>query len=343
MPRSKHFAIPTDKVLENWQTGEIIMKNSRLYLCLGGALTLLSACKPTNFSGSAQGNLASGSKGVGGQAGSTGSNQYPDGTSAGGANPGQGNSGANGGKQGTTAIDPVTGKPVTGAQAEATAAELAILCSTPSATHPLVAAEEFPLPSKSCAWGSGTGSTAGNLSQKDGRISARFEEARSLAIPKGAFLCRMAISFVGAGGSTNQNMYYDDEIFVLFDNLIIASSKDYGTRFPALNGFQVYDWTKLVGTEYSQLGAGPYCVGGAGTCGIPKTQTNGVMTLTVSDKIVQKLATTSGMIFEGQKIQTAKPTEHSIGFVTIGDNDDPIDCKHSPLGFNVHAEYVIPK
>ncbi len=220
--------------------------------------------------------------------------------------------------------------------------ELEALCSRPESVRKISLKNEFPQPSTSCRWGQDSAPVAGNLGKKDLRISARYEETKSLGIPQEALLCRLTVKFFGEDGGDKVDMYYDDEIFVLLNDLVIASSKNYGTRLATRNGFQVYDWSKLVGTPYRGNDPGPYCVDGTDTCSIPKTQTQGTMTLTVSDATVQKLALASGMSFE-QKSETGQTQKSAtLGFVTTGDNDNPIDCKHSTVGFSVSGEFIIP-
>jgi hypothetical protein len=154
----------------------------------------------------------------------------------------------------------------------------------------------------------------------------------------------MTLTFVDANGQPNQKMRYDDEIFVLFDDFILASSKDYNSRFGKRATFPIYNWANLVGAPYKSDASIPiFCIDGPGKCAIPKTETVGIMNLTVSKETVQKLALESGVRFEDKMAITGFPTgDHAIGMVTIGDNDSPQDCKHCALRFAIHATYVIP-
>lgn len=227
----------------------------------------------------------------------------------------------------------------------ATSEELKALCDTPELVKQYELDDRFPEPPTSCMWGLDASSTQnGNIGKMDQRISARYEEWRALKLPRNAMLCEMVITFKDANGSPEQVMGYDDEIFILFDDFVIASSKDYNSRLGRRATLPIYNWFNLAGTNYqSEAQLPPYCIDGPGTCTIPKTQSRGILSLTLSPGTTRKLAMESGIRFESKMSFTNYPQgEHAIGMVTIGDNDEPADCKHSPLLFQVRAKYVVP-
>ena len=150
----------------------------------------------------------------------------------------------------------------------------------------------FAQPQDTCAWGTDAVPNMGNLGKKDGRVSARYQQDDLLKVPDNALLCSLNLDFV-PDGSAGQQMYYDDEIFMTFNDVILAASQSYDTAFTKKDGFMVYDWSKLVGKKYGHDLFPAYCVGadqGQGECFIPPTETNGLMKVNFSDAIVQKIA-----------------------------------------------------
>jgi hypothetical protein len=204
----------------------------------------------------------------------------------------------------------------------------------------------FPKPQTTCAWGTDAAPNLGNLGKKDQRVSARLEQDAPLGIPDNALLCSLNLDFI-PDGSAGQQMYYDDEIFMTFNNVILAASQSYNTEFTKKDGFMVYDWASLVGKRYGQALFEPYCAGadsGQGECFIPPTETNGIMKVKFSDAIIQKIAVSTGVKYgDGKGPVTPAKSSFKFSFVTIGDNDDPADCKHSDFGFQVAAKYVVFK
>lgn len=184
----------------------------------------------------------------------------------------------------------------------------------------------FEEPSQSCEWNKN-----GNLSQKDGRISARYKQDVFLNLPQNSVVCDLHLDFV-EDKSNGQSMYYDDEIFVTYNDVVLAASQSYNDRLMKKDGFLVYDWNHLVGSSYAWDQYEPYCVGegkGQGECFIPPTQTNGTMKINFSDEVIKDIQVATGV---GQS---------KFSFITTGDNDDPVDCKHSRFQFEVDAYYVV--
>jgi len=68
------------------------------------------------------------------------------------------------------------------------------------------------------------------------------------------------------------------------------------------------------------------------------------MKVEFNDEIVQKIAVLSGAsMATSEKPVAADKSKFEFSFITIGDNDDPIDCKHSKFEFKVSAQYVVFK
>jgi hypothetical protein len=232
-----------------------------------------------------------------------------------------------------------------GVPASITPAELAMKCTT-TETIQYQQVITFAQPEDTCAWGTDAVPINGNLGKKDQRVSARYQQDVLLKIPDNALLCSVNLDFIpeGAGG---QQMYYDDEIFMTFNDVILAASQSYDTAFTKKDGFMVYDWEKLVGKKYGHNLFEPYCAGadsGQGECFIPETETNGVMKVNFSDAVVQGIAVSTGIkVADSAKPLDLNKTSFKFSFVTIGDNDAPADCKHSKFEFQVAAKYVVFK
>ncbi len=225
---------------------------------------------------------------------------------------------------------------------------LALACSKPGTKkHSQVIT--FAEPTVSCAWGTDATPVNGNLGMLNGRISARSEEPADLNLPPGALLCQMGLEFANGADGLGQTMYYDDEIFLTFNNLLLTASQStrLATDFPKKDEFLVFTWDKLVSTPYIQSNGASsvYCAGQAtqeGKCQIPATQTNGKIALTFNDSLVRRLAIATGLNFEKKAAALADAPKHQFKFITTGDNDDVIDCKHSTFQMTVNATYIVP-
>jgi hypothetical protein len=230
-------------------------------------------------------------------------------------------------------------------------AALAELCASPAAKD-FSQEIAFPQAPQGCDWGKDNAPVDGNLDMLDGRISARREQNVDLSIPKDALICGMAVTFAGQQDQVGQAMYYDDEIYLTFDNLILTGSQKFGLAdyFQKKAGFLIWDWTKIVGTPYKTSNGQDsiYCAAATekdGHCKIPATQTEGIIDLAFSDSLVRKLAIAAGMQFDmaTKRALTAESTGgHRFTFVTTGDNDAVIDCKHSNLNMTVKGKFVLP-
>ena len=181
--------------------------------------------------------------------------------------------------------------------------------------------------------------------------------ASELNIPSGATLC--GASF---GQLDNEELYYDDHIFVLFNNNILTSSYPYHDaeeryidRNSGDNGllqnyekgdfskldsgifsYDIYqfEWNKLQGaSQHDRLNDNypEYCVEGNEECSMPTTQQVGPLKLKLSDGVVQELFLHSKMV-----------NKMDFNIVTTGDNDTKKDCSHSEINLEVKLRYVNP-
>ena len=188
-----------------------------------------------------------------------------------------------------------------------------------------------------------------NLSALDGFYRARLEQSQIFSLPAGATLCEM--SFVSAA---QQNMFYDDEMILSFDDIAISSTFDLKDgnnlevfkHIPLLD-LLVYSWNPFEGAPglRGQFWGGgsatdSYCLGAGSTCSWPATQTFGTVQLNFDAKV-----------FKSITASRATPIiNHEFKLTITGDNDpvrrlrngvlDSYDCYHSPIAFEVTAGYV---
>lgn len=194
-----------------------------------------------------------------------------------------------------------------------------------------------------------------NLSRKNEVIRARREEMVELPLQGVTRLCNMKFD------APQQPMRFDDEIMITLNNLVVASSQDYSTKsretknnqlvYP--NGLSVdndglvsYKWLPPNGMQnlnYLNGDLNKYCLGldpkqadFAQLCQIPKTSTNGTMSLKLPQDAFLKLAAKAGLVFDKQIQSVPKAT---LMFMTTGDNDDS-DCQHLDFRMTVTIDYI---
>ncbi len=170
-----------------------------------------------------------------------------------------------------------------------------------------------------CPWGVGD-----NLEEQSGVMAARLEVTKSLDAPPDAILCSIRFRV------PETNMYYDDWMYVLFNDVVVLSPSDWsGMLEQTPEGLLIYDWTHIRG----QSGGSPpaYCPGAGSTCELPDTQVNGSISLEI-DQDTQRL------LFD----RAAALGRHDVTVAATGDNDPPIDCDHSDFDLEVTYEYVVP-
>jgi hypothetical protein len=194
-----------------------------------------------------------------------------------------------------------------------------------------------------------------NLSRKNEVIRARREEMVELPLQGVTRLCNMKFD------APQQPMRFDDEILITLNNLVVASSQDYSTKsrdtrknqlvYP--NGLSVdndgivsYKWLPPNGVQnldYLNGDLYKYCLGldpkqadFAQLCQIPKTSSNGTMSLKLPQDAFLKLVAKAGLVFDKQIQSVPKAT---LMFMTTGDNDDS-DCQHLDFRMTVTIDYI---
>jgi hypothetical protein len=175
---------------------------------------------------------------------------------------------------------------------------------------------------EACPWGEGD-----NLDMAQTVVTARVEQTESLSIDD-AVVCDMELDLDGLVPGEIQVMVYDDYFFFTFDDVVLASS--IAPAVEALDteeGQPIYDWSKVAGTPFP-TGDAPFCLGD-GDCEIPSTETEGPISLSFDRDVVNQL---SARAVAQERLE--------FGFVTTGDNDPEIDCKHAVFGFTVTVRYL---
>jgi hypothetical protein len=219
-----------------------------------------------------------------------------------------------------------------------------ILCNT----HPNLTLKQdfkFEPPGKVCKWGIGQ-----NLSILNNFIRARRDQFLKLNIDPNAVVCDMTFTI------PEQEMKFDDEVFFLFGDVILASSIDYNDFFESKEELNFFDFTKIINAPYAWPDA-YYCLGakdGKGKCQIPFTQTLGKMELAYDPSLIRRVALENGFKFGTAKASSLNLTSattkdmdegvepvdgHGFRFVTLGDNDKT-DCQHTGFSFSVDVKYI---
>jgi hypothetical protein len=212
--------------------------------------------------------------------------------------------------------------------------EVADLCVRISEHKSLNQEVFFPKPTAQCEWG-----TNGNVSYDPSTqfamyedvITARREQPVTLNVPDSAIICSASFAFA------EQSMLFDDEIFLTFNDAVLASSFDYSDRLATADGLVMWDWERMKLSHYVQSdGEHPYCLGAAnaaGACHIPKTQTTGAMSLAFSSELVHQLSA-----------KAVNMHRYEFRFITTGDNNANSDCSHLDFRMNVTLDYIeLPK
>ncbi|MEK7358428.1 MAG: hypothetical protein AAB250_18430 [Bdellovibrionota bacterium] len=188
-----------------------------------------------------------------------------------------------------------------------------------------VATVNFPRPQKvfnssRCDW-----NNDGNLDRVNNQFQARLEQKQTLTLPPNAKVCDVKFA------SPSQDWLYDDHVFVMMDNVLLASSHPIHTELPLENGLSIFDWSNIMTKQWTQIPAYVWCAGagpGVAACEWPASQTTGQIKLNFPSTVFQKIVA-----------RDLTRNNHEIKFVTTGDNDPDSDCDHSDLTFDLEVKY----
>lgn len=184
-------------------------------------------------------------------------------------------------------------------------------------------------PKKTCNWGKDGNSGTENIGESNtnygSRFTARAEQVRELDIPKNAVICDLEFAF-----PTQTDFIYDDEMFFVFDNVLLASTRSVDSYLDKVGDLQLYDWSKLAMKRWGS--ASVYCLGqntGESSCAWPRTDTRGAIRMDFSPDVLMKAV--------GLNLSLAR---HSFKMVTTGDNNPDKDCSHQEMDFDVQISYT---
>lgn len=171
-----------------------------------------------------------------------------------------------------------------------------------------------------------------NLPAEQAVFTARIEQTEALTLPEGGVLCGLEFDFEGIDPSFEQEITYDDNFMLNFNDVVLAAS--YGPMvdmLPEDGDLRTYDWETLAGTELSFDSVPTYCLGDAGgdsSCTVPEPEQPGVIAMQFGGDLVDQLA-----------LRALEEDRFEFSFVSMGDNDDS-DCSHSEFTFSVTAPVV---
>jgi hypothetical protein len=195
-------------------------------------------------------------------------------------------------------------------------------------------------PKATCNWG--VGGNAGNedLRQSTGadpesdinrqtedKFTARVEQQVTLNVPKGAVICDMDFNF------PKQSMKYDDHMFFLYDDVVLAATKPIDHLLANVNGMSIYDWSRLKMQPWKFGDNQPYvyCLGmspNSMDCQWPLSATMGQIKMDFSPATLQRVTA-----------RNLSRSQHSFTMITTGDNNPEVDCQHEPVTFDVTYRY----
>ncbi|CAN5689942.1 hypothetical protein BH10BDE1_BH10BDE1_01180 [soil metagenome] len=197
--------------------------------------------------------------------------------------------------------------------------EVANECAAAEASGRLLeqtASLNFPDPGHACLW-----NQDGNLGKRDQWHQGRIEQPLNVTLPAGSTLCHVKFEF------TKQKFRFDDHFWFTFNDVIMATSIDYRDRFGVTNGLSLFNWPKLVGTEWFPSREKVWCLAGA-ACSWPKTDTDGTIQMNFRE----------GTYYAVTARDRARNV-HTFSFITVGDNDSS-DCQHKPVDMTATLQYV---
>lgn len=168
-----------------------------------------------------------------------------------------------------------------------------------------------------CPWGQGD-----NLGQSGGVMAARHEVSLPLEPPEGAVICSTTFEV------PETSMYYDDQLYVLFNDVVILAPGDWSAMLPTEDNLLIYDWLLIRGTNG---GGGVYCPGVGSVCQLPDTQQDGSIDLDLD-------VPTQQAVLE----RAASQGHYTVTVAATGDDNPGQDCDHSTFDLVVTYDYALP-
>lgn len=180
----------------------------------------------------------------------------------------------------------------------------------------------FGAQNNQCDFGNG-----GNGNAAQGQARARVRQDFTLNIPANSAVCGVQFDF------PLQTFRYDDDIAFTFGNVLLMTSLGQAVNgLTLLNGsnyLRTYNWNGFLGTTMNNRT--PYCAGqdqGFTTCSIPPSDQQANFSLNINPEVFTDI------------LNSGNGGDNKFSFITIGDNDVAVDCKHSGLNFTATVRYV---
>lgn len=202
---------------------------------------------------------------------------------------------------------------------------------SPDCTNALLVSETFDIHfeerSPSCEW-----DTDDNLPAEDGYLTARTRESHVIPVDLSRQICGITFDF--DPDQNGQTLSYDDELFLLFNDVVLLSSDaKQVNRLKEKDGLRLFDWEDLAGAPIDFSPSVPhYCLGeqeGLSTCEVPDAHITGNVQLELESQLMKTLGDHAVDIGEA-----------TFDLVTIGDNDPENDCFHTPFSLSITIQSV---
>jgi hypothetical protein len=183
-----------------------------------------------------------------------------------------------------------------------------------------------------------TETAAGNLTQLDSYLRARYEQSQKISLPANAVLCNVEMK------TDKQSFQYDDVFYLTFNDRILATNLErslkslkYQTLSAAGKTLPLYYYQWIDGVRNKSFDgvnetANDYCLGsaqGLASCSWPLSQKSGQIKFSFDKSLLVNIGVTS-----------PADAQH-FGFVITGDNDPSSDCYHEALSFDATLSYYL--
>ena len=196
------------------------------------------------------------------------------------------------------------------------------LCDLRGASPALFEVIRFADNPPGCPWGEGD-----NLTETQLEVTARVELRVSTEITADVG-CFMDLDFTNSRGLVD-DVVYDDGFFLLFGDVVVASSHSSLVERLAESGrfSRLWDWSRVAGEVIPFTNVSPYCIGvaeGFGTCTVTEPDTAGPITIDPDIEVQREL------LFRARETGNGDFT-----FITFSDNDADSDCRSDEYLFTV--------
>lgn len=176
-------------------------------------------------------------------------------------------------------------------------------------------------------------------------LRAKVEQENTIELEDNAYLCDIKMTNLSEG-----TFNFDDHVYLTMNDKILVSSyldNDLKSRMtPEQVSLDDAEWTQYQWNWQtffddsntalvSNVNNMNYCIGAGESnviseCTIPGTQSYSTLNLQIDPKIIISIG-----------LSAEKPSLQKFKFITLGDNDPGIDCKHSALNYQIEVSYIL--